>query len=207
VKPRRSQRGPGRTTRGDRSRPQSDRRKQAAAKKPDAGQNKAAIESPVEDLVSTQPLATHQTPKPLPVALAGADQPVVTQPEKSVDTSQGSKDVAKNAERAAAISKAPAEKPTKKPAARRKSRARKKPKSDQPVVAKARPETKAQEAAISEPAKSEPVKSGLTKEPEKRPATAKDHADSPGPAAKKEKYTVYSSSPTADKHGPGQDEW
>ncbi|MEE8464584.1 MAG: hypothetical protein V3S53_07350, partial [Gammaproteobacteria bacterium] len=127
TRSRRPQRGPGRTTRGDRSRTQTDRRKDEspdsspAAVTPDASQ--------ATDFTDTQPLKKHESPKPMP--LAGTDQAG----ERKAD------------------SKTPADKPA------------------------------APKAAAAESA-------------------------SPQPAVSKESRTVYTSSPTGERSGPGRrDDW
>ncbi len=209
---RRPQRGPGRTSRGDRSRTQTDRRKienkeAASAPKEEAPQ---AVEQ-TQDFTSTQPLEKHESPKPMPVATR----------DKVVETKDDAKPTAEK--KPAAIEGK--EKTTKeKPAAAKKSRPRKpaaskkrpaasktdpKAKDKQESVAKKDPASKEKkEAAESSPPASATQKESAKAKPEAAVKAEPKVEPKPATTEKKDKRTVYSSGPTQERSGPGRrDDW
>ncbi len=199
TRSRRTQRGPGRTTRGDRGRSQTERRKSEkpesspAAATPDATQTA----SQANDFTSTQPLAKHESPKPMP--LAGTDQ-------AGAPKADGKPPADKQTTPAAAA----AESPSPQPAVNKES-----PPDSRPVADGKTADAKTEAVAKRPP---EPVaeKSQADKETAAKadqPATGtqkESQAAEPKPVktANKETRTVYTSSPTGERSGPGRrDDW
>ena len=196
---RRPQRGPGRTTRGDRGRSQTERRKpekpesSPAAATPDAAQ----AASQAGDFTSTQPLAKHESPKPMP--LAGTDQAGAPKADPKPP-----------ARKQSTGTEAAAESSARQPAVKKEST------TDGHAAADKKAEPTKTEAVVTR--KPEPVaqKNQADKETASKadqPATGtqkQSKAVDPKPieTEKKETRTVYTSSPTADRSGPGRrDDW
>ncbi|MCZ6880753.1 MAG: Rne/Rng family ribonuclease [Gammaproteobacteria bacterium] len=198
TRSRRPQRGPGRTTRGDRGRTQTDRRK---ADKPDSSQGPTADTAPAaeqaKDLASAQPPVTHESPKPMPMAATN----------QAVETKSDSKAAA-------------GKKSTGKDTAAKSSPQQ--PAIDKESITESRPvaDKKAEETKIEADAKRtrEPVtgKSQADKETASKAAQPVSATQKESKAAdpksvkqeKKETRTVYTSSPTGERSGPGRrDDW
>ena len=196
---RRPQRGPGRTTRGDRGRSQTERRKpekpesSPAAATPDAAQ----AASQAGDFTSTQPLAKHESPKPMP--LAGTDQagaPKADPKPPARKQSTGTEAAAESSARQPAVKK---ESTTDGHAAADKKA---EPTKTEAVV-KRKPEPVAQknQADKETASKADQPATGTQKQ-------SKAVDPKPVETEKKETRTVYTSSPTADRSGPGRrDDW
>ena len=196
---RRPQRGPGRTTRGDRSRSQTERRESEkpesspAAATPDATQTA----SQTTDFTSTQPLAKHESPKPMP--LAGTDQAGAPKADPKPP-----------ARKQSTGTEAAAESSAQQPAVKKEST------TDGHAAADKKAEPTKTEAVAKR--KPEPVteKNQADKETASRadqPATGtqkESQAVDPKPVEteKKQTRTVYTSSPTGERSGPGRrDDW
>ena len=199
TRSRRPQRGPGRTTRGDRGRSQAERRKSEkpesspAVATPDATQ----AASQATDFTSTQPPAKHESPKPMP--LAGTDQAGAPKADPKPPVRKQST----GKEAAAEIS-------PQQPAVKKESTTNR-----HAVADKKAEQTKTE--AVAKPTKekvtekSQAEKGATPKDAQPVSATQKESkAADPKPVKteKKESRTVYSSAPTADKSGPGRrDDW
>ena len=157
----------------------------------DCGSDEAA------DFTSTLPLATHGSPKPMP--LAGTDQAS----EPKADSKPPAKKRSAGSEATAAAS-------SRQPAVEKES-----PPDSSPVADKKAEETKSGVAAkpkketVREKSQSGKEPGAEAAQPDNARRKENEAADSkPAKMEKKETRVVYSSSPTQDKSGPGRrDDW
>jgi len=197
TRSRRPQRGPGRTTRGDRGRSQTERRKSekpaSSAATPDATQTA----SQANDFTSPQPLAKHESPKPMP--LAGTDQAGAPKADPKPPARKQS-----TGKEAAAESSAQQPPVKKESTTNGHAVADKKAEPTKTeAVAKRKPEPVAQEsqADMETASRADQPATGTQKQSKAvEPKSVKTE--------KKETRTVYTSSPVADRSGPGRrDDW